>query len=280
MMRATTVAAAAFALLLLASSASAGRQLRDAETPAISVKCTVDENDCTDASCCINLGTAANYVILSKTGVSTVPGGHTTGDIAVSPAALTYATGFSHTLVSNTGRTHAISAQVTGKIYAADMTTPISGELTIAVDASLAAYNAAAARTTSTPLGDFSNVADGLFNTAKTFTAGVYTWTTPVAFNAQITISGTATDIFIFQITNTLTVADETNVILQGGVLAENIFWQVAQDVEVGKTSEFKGIILGFERVTFKTGAKLNDGRILSQTFVALDQATITQPTP
>ena len=43
----------------------------------------------------VNLGTAGNFVILSKSGISTVPSSVLTGDIGVSPIAHTAITGFS-----------------------------------------------------------------------------------------------------------------------------------------------------------------------------------------
>jgi hypothetical protein len=42
----------------------------------------------------INLGTAENYVILTKSGISTVPDSIIIGDIGVSPIAATAMTGF------------------------------------------------------------------------------------------------------------------------------------------------------------------------------------------
>ena len=46
---------------------------------------------------CVSLGTAGNYVILSKAGISTVPVSAVTGNLGVSPAAATAITGFSLT---------------------------------------------------------------------------------------------------------------------------------------------------------------------------------------
>jgi hypothetical protein len=42
----------------------------------------------------VNLGTACNYVIMAKTGISTVPTSIIAGDIAVSPIAASAITGF------------------------------------------------------------------------------------------------------------------------------------------------------------------------------------------
>src|SRR5580692_5848388 len=62
----------------------------------------------------VNLGTAGNYVILSKSGISTVPTSAITGDIGVSPAAATFITGFSP-LTASASNVFSMSSQVTGK---------------------------------------------------------------------------------------------------------------------------------------------------------------------
>src|SRR3982750_3175694 len=43
----------------------------------------------------VNLATAADFVILAKTGIATVPTSAVTGNLGVSPAAATFITGFS-----------------------------------------------------------------------------------------------------------------------------------------------------------------------------------------
>jgi hypothetical protein len=65
-------------------------------------------------------------------------------------------------------------------------------------------------------------------------------------------------------------------VTLDGGVVASNIFWQVAGAVTVGAGAHMEGIILGKSAITFQTGSSLN-GRILGQTMCALQMATIVE---
>jgi hypothetical protein len=43
----------------------------------------------------VNLGSAAGFVVLAKTGISTVPTSAITGNIGLSPASSTFITGFS-----------------------------------------------------------------------------------------------------------------------------------------------------------------------------------------
>lgn len=92
----------------------------------------------------VNLGTAGNYVVLSETGISTVPSSQLTGNIGVSPISHTAITGFSDTLSSS--GTYATSTQVVGKIYAADYKSPTPLNLTTAISDMETAYVDAAGR--------------------------------------------------------------------------------------------------------------------------------------
>ena len=92
-----------------------------------------------------------------------------------------------------------------------------------------------------------------------------------------MTLAGGANDVWIFETTGDLTMAVGKQVILSGGAQAKNVFWQVAGKVVLGGTSHFEGILLCKTDVTLQTGATMN-GRILAQTQVALQQATVTQP--
>src|SRR3954452_24417185 len=61
-------------------------------------------------------GAAGSYVVLAKTGISTVPGSAVTGDIGLSPAAASFVTGFS--LIADATNVFATSTQVSGKVFA------------------------------------------------------------------------------------------------------------------------------------------------------------------
>ena len=73
--------------------------------------------------------------------------------------------------------------------------------------------------------------------------------------------------------------AAPTKIVLAGGALAKNVFWQVAGLVDLGTTAHFEGIVLTQTSITLRTGASIN-GRLLAQTAVNLDGSTVTQPTP
>jgi hypothetical protein len=219
----------------------------------------------------VNLGTAGNFVILAKTGVSTTGTTLITGDIGISPTAATFITGFALTLPA--GSAFSTSALVVGNVYAPEYASPTPANLTTAISNMEAAYTNAAGRS----LPDFTELYAGDI-TGKTLTPGLYKWGTGVQISAAgVTLSGSATDVWIFQIGQGLTVADGAIITLSGGALAKNIFWQVAGAATLGKTSQFKGIILSMTAITFKTGASLN-GMALAQSAVVLDSNAITKP--
>ena len=86
----------------------------------------------------VNLGTAGNYVILSKSGISSVPSSVITGDIAVSPIAATGMTGFG--LIMDNSQLYSTSTQITGKAYAPEYHLDTKTNLTLAVNNMTTAY--------------------------------------------------------------------------------------------------------------------------------------------
>jgi hypothetical protein len=220
----------------------------------------------------IDLGTAGNYVILAKTAVSTTGTTAITGDIGLSPAARTFITGFSDTLYSD--GTYSTSNLVTGKIYAANMAVPTPTNLTTAVSDMELAYTDAAGRS----LPDYTELGAGDVS-GKTLAPGLYKWGTGLLItNAGVTISGSATDVWIFQIAGDLTL-DSGAIVTLDGALREFIFWLVAggTGVTLGTTAQFKGVALAQKGIVVNNGATVN-GRLLAQTAVTLDANAVTAP--
>jgi len=112
-----------------------------------------------------------------------------------------------------------------------------------------------------------------------TITAGVYTCTVTVLIPSStiVTLNGSATDVWVFQISQGLTQSAATQVNLTGGALPKNVFWQVAGVVDIGTTALMQGVILAQTAINLQTGATVN-GRLLAQSAVTLDAATVTAP--
>jgi len=218
----------------------------------------------------VNLGSAGDYVILAKTGISTTGTTSVVGDLGVSPAAATYITGFGLILHSSTE--YSTSSLVTGRVYAADYSVPTPADLTAAIADMETAYTDAANRT----LPDATGLGAGNIG-GMTLAPGLYKWGTGVTIPAQLTLSGSADDVWIFQIAQTLNVGNGVHVTLTGGAQAKNIFWQVAGQTTLGTTSVLNGNVLCKTAIVMNSGARLN-GRALAQTAVTMISNTVTLP--
>jgi hypothetical protein len=211
----------------------------------------------------VNLGVAGNFAILSKSGITDVSASAITGNIGSSPI---------------TGAAILVPCtEVTGIIYSVNAAGPpckvtSPSMLTTAVGNMQTAYTDAAGR--SKP--DFLNLGAGNIG-GKILTPGLYKWTSALVIPTNVTISGSSTDVWIFQVAGTLKMSSAVRITLVGGALAKNIFWQTTGAVTLGTTSHFEGIILGKTGINLQTGASIN-GRLLAQTAVTLQMNTVNQP--
>lgn len=210
----------------------------------------------------INLGAASSFAILTKTGLTDVPGSSIRGDVGASPI---------------TGAAIGVGCpEVSGAIFTVDAAgpapcrTPDAPGLTAAVRDEETAYTDAAGRRNP----GFVNLGAGEIG-GLALSPGLYNWTTGVSISRDVTLSGGPGDVWIFQVVGTLTQASATRVTLTGGALAKNVFWQTAGAVDIGTTAHFEGTILSQTMITTKTGASVN-GRLLAQTQVALQKSSVT----
>jgi hypothetical protein len=219
----------------------------------------------------VDLGTAGNFVILSKTGITeaTPASTHITGNIGTSP-------------ITGAAITLACSEMVTGgNIYTVDAAGPSCSVidptgLTTAISDMETAYTDAAGRTTP----DYTELYAGNIS-GRNLAPGLYKWSTDVSMNSSgVTLTGTANDVWIFQIAGDLTLASGAIINLVGAQ-AKNVFWQVGGPTGaiLGTGSTFNGNILSAKQVTIASGAVLN-GRALAQSQVTLNGNTITVPAP
>jgi len=225
---------------------------------------------------CVSLGTAGNYAIFANTGIHTDANASViTGNIGVGPGVTSTAiTGFALNLPA--GSAFSTSPQVSGNVYAFDYAPPTPTDVNTASLNMGAAYTDAAGRTATSAAT--TNVGAGTL-TSLTLTPGVYEWGSAVTIPTDLTFNGSATDVWILKVAGTLNMAAAKSVLLIGGALPKNIFWQVSDAVTIGANTHFEGIILGQTGITFGNAASIN-GRLLAQTAVTLDATTVTRPAP
>jgi hypothetical protein len=226
----------------------------------------------------VNLGTAGNYTILSKSGITNVSPSAIVGNVGTSPitgAALLL------TCAEVTGLIHTVAAA--GPIGCPTRKITAASTLTIAVGNMEAAYTAAASLTHST--ADHLNVGAGSLSGGVTLQPGVYTWGSTLLIPTDITLDndGMSNPIWIFQVAGTLTMSNNVQMTFTesttGGTLgdADDVFWQVSGAVTLGTGSLFQGTLLGKTSIAVQTGAKVN-GRLLAQTAVTLQKNMVWAP--
>jgi ice-binding like protein/Big-like domain-containing protein len=213
----------------------------------------------------VSLGKAGAFAILTKSGITDVPPSAINGDAGASPI-----TGAAIHLTC--------AEMMSGIIYSVNAAGPLPCRvtdptlLTVAVGDMETAYTDAAGRT----LPNHVNLGAGLIG-GLTLAPGLYKWDTRVLIATDVTLSGGANAVWIFQIAGTLTQDSATSVILKGGAQSKNIFWQASGAVAIGTTAHFEGTILAKTKIAMNTGASAN-GRLLAQTAVTLEQNAVTAP--
>jgi hypothetical protein len=219
----------------------------------------------------VSLRGAGSYVVLAESSISTVPPSAVTGNLGLSPMAGTFITGFS--LTADSANVFSTSTQVTGKVYAADDTAPTPSNLTSAIGDMGQAFTDAAGRPAAVTELGAGNIG------GMTLGPAVYRWGTSLLIPTDLTLAGSTTDVWIFQVAQNLTLTSGVKVHLTGGAAAENVFWQVTGSVDLGTTAHLEGTVLCKTMINLRTGASLV-GRLMAQTAVTLDTNTIVQPAP
>jgi len=197
-------------------------------------------------------GAADNFVVLAYSTVTNQAGVTTiTGDIGVSP------------LASVVGFPPAIA---NGTIHAADAAAA-QAQIDLAT-----AYTDAAGRTPFTTVtGD---TLAGLNLPPGVYRGGA------LSLTGTLTLTGNATDVWIFQAASTLDTSAGSHIILGGTAKAANVYWVVGSSATLGANSFFEGNIMAYASITLYSGASL-EGRALAQTAaVTLNDNIITKPSP
>lgn len=202
------------------------------------------------------LGSACSFGALGGSTVTNVVGTATSvsGDVGVWPGSAI--TGFGS------------PASITGAIHAGDaVAMAAEGDVTTA-------YNNLAGETGGAVLpADIGG---------QTLAPGVYKTTSAqpsLGITGNLTLSGPASGVWVFQTVSTLTTAaGNSQVILAGGALSKNVFWQAGSSATLGTNTVFTGSILANISVTATTGAKINGRALARSGGVTLDTNTIVVP--
>ena len=200
---------------------------------------------------------------MTNTGTTSI-----TGDVGASPIAVGALTGFG--LIPFADGTYSTSPFVVGRVYAADMLPPTPAYLNAAIADLLSAKLDAASRLNPSFVGLAAGNLNGL-----TLEAGLYKWASALTLTTSVTFDGCESDVWILQITGAVTVGAGASVVVTGGALAANIFWDIAGAVTVAAGAHIEGILMPTS-ITFGAGSSLN-GAALVQTSITMSSNIIVK---
>ncbi|KAG1679793.1 hypothetical protein FOA52_012704 [Chlamydomonas sp. UWO 241] len=207
----------------------------------------------------VDLGTAANYVVIAGAGVTSTGFTKLTGNLGLSPAADIYITGFPP-----------------GEMVGDSVMDAANGDSAAGMFDLTAAYNDAAGRVLC-PVSIIGNLG------GMTIYPGLYKSTSGLEVTgSDLTLDarGDKDAVFIFQARMASTFLSTTGmkVILSGGAQAKNIFWQVGSSGTLEVGSVFEGTMMADQSISTGTGVVVN-GRILARiASVSMDAAVFTLP--
>ncbi len=201
----------------------------------------------------VDLRSAARFVLLAGTAITSTGGGTLQGDLGTSP-------------ITGAAITGLTTAQVAGIIYTVDGTGPTGSvmdpDLLALAKADLAlAYLDAEGRAPATP------ILGGAL--AGTWLPGLYKDNgTPASLGLTGTMvldaQGDPDAVWIFQSGSTLITEIDSRIILTNGAQSRHVFWLVRSSATLKGGSVFKGTILALTAITLDAGAALK-GRALAQ---------------
>ena len=217
----------------------------------------------------LSLGLAGAFEILTGTGITDTGGSSITGNIGSS--------GITAAAMNNVTCPE-VNVGAAMSIYGDDATyAPLiggiacyaTGDVTTthaAVVDMITAYNDAANGTqhpaNSTELGA-GNIG------GMTFAPGTYKWSSVVTIPTNVTLNGGPNDVWLFQVAQGVSLAPNMQVVLTGGAVPANVFWQVGGVMSIGTNSTMNGVVLSKTGITLGANAIVH-GKLLAQSNVTL----------
>jgi len=96
--------------------------------------------------------------------------------------------------------------------------------------------------------------------------------------SGNLTLSGSASSVWVFQAASTLITGSASNITVTGGASSCNVFWQVGSSATLGDNSLMVGTVMAKQSISALTSATV-EGRLLASTgAVTLDSNPITVP--
>jgi len=116
----------------------------------------------------------------------------------------------------------------------------------------------------------------------KTLAPGVYCFSSTAQLNGVLTLSGSSTSEWYFQVGSALLVTANSKMILSNGSAACNVHWGIGSSATLSLNANVVGNFFAYASITFNTGVKLQGRAVALTGMVSLIGNTVTMcsPTP
>jgi hypothetical protein len=160
---------------------------------------------------------------------------------------------------------------ITGNyIVAAGSTEIVTTSANTCADDRIIAYNAIKGANCTVTRNDFGG---------QRLSPGVYCDAgAPLLVSTDVTLVGTATDIFIFQASSSLLTSLNSKILLEGGAKPENVYWAVGTSATIGTDSTFTGTLISYASISFQTNAVMNGQALAGAAVTFQSNNQVTNP--
>lgn len=210
-----------------------------------------------------DLGIAKSFGIIAYVSIASSPTSSIAGKVGLKPGARS---------LIGLSPSEVVGGSIA--IYAGDDVGDSQNYLTMAREDLIGAYKEMVARTT-----DKDKVEAYKGNIGgKILPPGTYRFSNGANIPSDITLEGSDTDVWVFQVEGDINVATGVRMNLSGGAQAKNVYWQSSGRIILGANSVSVGTFINQLTAELKQNAQLT-GRVLCKNGkVLLTQNTITKP--
>lgn len=212
----------------------------------------------------LSLRSADAFALLAHGSITSIPTSVITGKVGVRPATRAELKITPEEITGGLAETYATD----------DQDTAASSFVTKAKIDLINAYNEGETRQ---PDADKIDLFGGALGN-KILPAGVYKWNSRVTIPNDLTLEGTDTDVFIFQVAGDLRIGSDVTIKLSGGAQAKNVYWVVGTNFLVKAKSKMVGTVMTQGTVEMREQSSI-EGRVFSKNnSITLDKVTVTRP--
>ncbi len=220
----------------------------------------------------VDLLSAGNFKVLAASASTIVPPAIVTGNVGATTVTN------SGTVNGNLGGTTLTnSGYVSGNLWGTTVTNTgtCDGTTTIGTNTEVPQAQSDYAIVYSNIVGRTAdiNLATGTDLGGTTLGRGIYESAGSFIINGTLTLTGSSTDIFIFKMISTLSPAVGSNVVLTGGAIASNVYWQVGSSTFIN--GDFKGNILAYAAITQNAGASIEGNLYTRTSYIDINGSSV-----